>query len=178
MQAQAKENYAIDKSKHDLKTEYFLNEVTSENKYHLLCITIVFKSSSTTSSEDRWLNYYKNAVLGKFRRKLASGKKKRNDILLIDDLTQYEYDICSKYKSSIKINKYVHHIHGFLPIPLEYVSRIIDESGSINIQLLKDIASMNEVADVYIERTREGKADMWLSYMTKGKHFSNYSWNK
>jgi hypothetical protein len=37
---------------------------------------------------------------------------------------------------------------------------------------------MNEVADVYIERAREGRADMWLSYMTKGKHVSNYSWNK
>lgn len=170
--------YALDKTRHDLKTEFFLNEVTSEEKYYLLCITVVFRSSSTRSSEDRWLNYYKNAVLGKFRRKMASGKKKRSEILLIDDFTQYEYDICSKYKPSFESNKCVHHVHGFLPIPLAYVSRIIDESGLISSRLLRDIVSMKEVADVRIEKARDNEADRWLNYMTKRKHHRNYSWNK
>lgn len=178
MNSTTQTSYDLDKNRYDTKTEFLFNEITSETKYFLLCVTIVFKSSGTKGNEDKWLNYYKNAVLGKFRRKMASGIRKRSNILIIDDLTQYEYDICSKYKSTNGTSKQVHHIHGFLPIPIQYKDRIVDVNENLKTKLLRDILTMEDVADVLIEKARPGEADSWLSYMTKHKHSSKFSWNK
>lgn len=170
-------NGNINDIRYDTTTNYLMSEISSTYKYRLYAITVTFTSRGTSTDEARWLNYYKSRVLMKFRRRLASGKRAQQQVQLIDDLTQYEYDISSKFSLKQK-NRYVHHVHGFLPIPVDLAHRVINEDGSIQDRIIKDIESMTEVTSVCIKPVFTGGAAYWLSYMTKGKHKSQFSWNK
>ena len=163
------------KLRYDATTNYLMHRVTDFDDFKLLAVTITFNSKGAKEAEDKWLSYYKKDVLNKFRRRLASGKLKQQGVLPIDDIAQYELDISSKLTCKKTL---VHHIHALLPIYTKYWDKIVNEDNTINSRLIKDINSMHFVSSALIEPLDKSAAYTWLSYMTKGKHKSNFSWNK
>lgn len=163
--------------RYDPTTIYLVNEISDTAKYASYAVTVVFKSGGHAPAEDKWISYYKNQVLQKIRRRLASGKLKQANIPLIDDLVQYELDISSKFPIGKK-GRSVHHVHGIVAVPVEYKVRIENELGSVDDRIQRDIHSMTEVSTVKIEPLLIDAAWDWLSYMTKGKRKADFSWNK
>lgn len=154
-----------------------VERMSDPTKFKTYAITVVFDSKGNSPNENKWLYIFRKNILGKVRRMLVSGKEKREEVLEIPDIYQYEYDILSNFRVS-SASRYVHHIHGLLPIPIDLVHRIADEDGQINERLQKDLNSVVDVTSVLMEPTKDGCLETWLSYMTKGKNHSQFSWNK
>lgn len=170
----------------DIKASRAIDQITKEifdflissGKYKLFVITVVFKSSGISHQEDKWLSYYKRNVLHKFRRILGSTKSKQDKSIPIDWIAQYELNE-RNYFGSNQSSRYPHHIHGIIPVPLELVPRIFnEETGEFSAKLVRDLDTTGLISSVDLQPYDETTGYAWLTYMLKGKHPDQYSWNK
>lgn len=143
---------------------------SKRDQWALLTITVVFQPIDLNNSQARWEDEYKKRVLQKFRRALESNPNEQAKAIPYEEFFYFERDEASIFRATGSRKPF--HIHGLLPIRKSQFYRVwLSDSNTLKERLQKDLASIDTVQSVLVEKVSEGKTLDWIRYMSKGKPF-------
>ena len=143
---------------------------SKRDEWVLLTITVVFQPIDLNNSQARWEDEYKRRVLQKFRRALERNPKEQAKAIPYEEFFYFERDEASIFR--VTGSRKPFHIHGLLPIRKGQLYRVwSSDSNTLLDRLQKDLASIDTLQSVLVERIVEGKTLDWVRYMSKGKPF-------